>query len=140
LHDHGSKRRQDEHKQRTDDAKAAIVVPPPAEQHAELRKHGDSAGNRSGNGHRQRVVITDVAEFVTDNAGDFVTVECVKEPSRRADGGVLRIPPCGKSIGLRAVHHVDPWHRQVRPLCQLAHNPHKFWRALLVNFLGLVHR
>ena len=100
---HGSKRRQDEHEQRTDDAKAAIVVPPPAEKHAELRKHGNSAGNRSGNGHRQRVVVADVAEFVTDNAGDFVTVERVKEPSRRANDGVLRIPPCGKSI-------FGPWH------------------------------
>ena len=66
LHDHGSKRRQDEHEQRTEDAKAAIVVPPPAEKHAELRKHGDSAGNGSGNGHSQRVVIADVAEFVTE--------------------------------------------------------------------------
>ena len=58
-------------------------------------------------------MIADVAEFVTDNAGDFVAVERVKEPSRRADGSVLdsalsaRTDPLRSAISLRLFGLVD---------------------------------
>jgi hypothetical protein len=104
LHDHGSKRRQDEHEQRANDAKATVVVAPSPEKHAKLRKHGDSAGDGGGNGHRQRVVIANVSEFVTDDAGDFVAAKRVEKPCRRADGSVLRISPGSEGVGLGAIH------------------------------------
>ena len=64
----------------------------------------------------------------------------VSHPRRGMAAELVRARHCGKSIGLRAVHQIDPSHRQVRPLCQLAHNPYEFWRALLVNLPGPVHR
>ena len=146
LYDDGGTRCQDEHQQRTDDAKAAIIIAPPAKaakEHAELREHGNSAGNGGGcgYGHRQRVMIADMAEFVTDDASDFFAVEGIKEPRRRTDGGVLlRIAPGGERIGLRAVHQIDPRRRQAGPLCQFAYNCHQFRHAALVDFLCAVHR
>src|SRR5215469_17765729 len=39
LHDHGSKRRQDEHEYRADDAETVIIAIAASEKHPELRKH-----------------------------------------------------------------------------------------------------
>src|SRR6516165_6238 len=59
LYDHGSKRRQDKHEYRADDAETAIAVAIAAsEEHGKLRKHGNGA---SGYRHCQRVVITHMA-------------------------------------------------------------------------------
>src|SRR5262249_21882313 len=90
--------------------------------------------------HCQRVMVANVAEFVVDNSGDFVTAKRVKKPSRRADGGVPGISSDREGIGLRTIHQVDPRHRQAGTLCQFAYDGHEFGRAAFIDFLGVVHR
>jgi hypothetical protein len=80
-----------------------------------------------------------MAQFVTDDTGDFIAAERIKEPGRGANCGVLRVSPGGESIGLWAVHQIDTRRWQVGALRQLAHDRDKFWRAALVDLLGAVH-
>ena len=105
LNNHGGKRRQNEHEYRADDAETATAAAIAAsEEHGKLRKHGNGASNGSGYRHCQRVVITHMAQFVTDDAGDFVAAQRVEEPRRRANRSMLRIASGGESIGLWTVH------------------------------------
>src|SRR5262249_56926279 len=83
--------------------------------------------------HCQRVMVANVAEFVADNSGDFVTAKRVKKPSRRADGGVPGISSGREGIGLRTVHQVDPGHRQARTPCQFAYAGHELWPAAVLS-------
>ena len=55
LHDHGGDRRKDHHRERADHAHAVILAIAATEEHAELREHGNRAGNRRGDGHDQGV-------------------------------------------------------------------------------------
>jgi hypothetical protein len=47
--------------------------------------------------------ITNMSQFVTNDASDFITAKGVEEPRRRTHGGTLRISSGGESIGLWAV-------------------------------------
>ena len=51
-----------------------VVVAIAAEEHAELRDHGDRAGDGRGDGHDQRVVVLDMRELVRDHARDFLAL------------------------------------------------------------------
>lgn len=67
-------------------------------------------------------MTTDMSQFVTNDASDFITAKGVEEPRRCAHGGALRISYGGEGIGLRAVHQIDPRHRQAGALREFAHD------------------
>ena len=144
LDNHRGNRSQDDHQQRSDYPEAAIVViaisAKGSEQHAQLRQHGNGAGDSGRNRHRPRVVIAHMSKFVADDASDLFAAEPVKKARRRANCRVLRISSRGERIRLRAVHYINSRHRQAGMLRQLLHNGHKFRRTTLVHFVRVVHR
>jgi hypothetical protein len=62
---------------------------------------GDSAADGSGNSHRQCVVIADVAEFVTDNAGDFVRLSVLTSPVVAQTAACCGFHPVAKVLDYR---------------------------------------
>jgi hypothetical protein len=53
--------------------------------------------------HRQRAVITDMAQFVTDDARDFITAKGVEEACRSANCRMLRISSGGDLVEIARV-------------------------------------
>ena len=140
LHQHGRERRQNHHHDRADDAGAVAVVAVAAEEHAELRDHGDGAGDRGGDGHQQRVVIFDVRELVGDDAGELFAGELLRETHGDGDGGVVRVAAGGKRIGLRLVHQKHARHRQAGAGGQVGDEVIEIGRAVAIDLMDAVHR
>ena len=122
LHDHGGKRRQNDHEHRSDQAEPVVAVArAAAEEQTELRQHGDGARDGRRNSHGQRIVVADVGELVGDHARNFVAVERVDKAGAHCDRGMLGVAPGGERVGLRVVHDVDARHGDARALREIAH-------------------
>ena len=101
LDEHGRDRREDHHGK-------ATIGPPPRDrdrhgcrrkQERHAREHGDGAGEGRGDGTDEDVAISDVSEFVSEHAFEFVISEQAENAFRHGNGGVLRISSGGESVG-----------------------------------------
>jgi hypothetical protein len=138
LHQHGAQRRQDHHRDRAEDARPAIVVAVAAKEHAKLRHHRDSAGDGSGDGHQQRVVISDMREFMRDHAGELLAAELLHQPGGDGDRRVFGIAAGRKGVGLPFIHHEHARHRQASARGKLDDEIEKLGRAVAVDLMGAV--
>ena len=111
LHQRGGKGREDHHRHRADDAQP--IIPPPAEEQREIRQKRDRPGKGRGDGHDRGVMVADMGQFMGDDPGQFIPVEAVHQAACHGDGGIGRIAPGGKGIGLRGVDQIDRGHRQI---------------------------
>ena len=138
LNQHGRDRGCQRGNQDTNESER-IVVAAPAEEEREIGQHGDGAGERRCDRHDQRVAIADVGQFVGHDTGHFRFTELVQETGGRGHGGIFRVTPGGKGIGLRIVDQVDLGHRQSGPFGKMANHGVQPWRRRCVDFLRIVH-
>ena len=140
LDQHGGERRGDRGKEHADEAEriVAVAAPHSSEEEGEVGEHGDGAGDRRRDRHRQRVAVPDMRQLVADDPGELLAGKLAEDAGRRRDGGVLRVASGREGVRLRIVDHVDLGHRQSGAAGELAHDVVKLRRRALVDLARLV--
>ena len=136
LHDAGGQRTEDHQADRGDRVGA---VPAAAEEQAELGDERDRRGHGAGDGRREDVAVVDVHQLVAEDAAQLALVEQLQDALGAADRGVLRVATGGERVGRVGGGDVEPRHRLLRLVRELADDPvHR--RLLLLGHRVGVHR
>ena len=121
LQDHRRDRRDEDRRQRADDAERAVVLVA-AEQPAELeevRDCRDCGADHRGDRRHEDVPVQHVGELVREHAANLLAGEVAHEALGDGHGRVLRAPARRKCVRLLGRDQVQPRHRQAGPLRQI---------------------
>src|SRR5680860_876492 len=105
LDDARGDRRQQDHRQRGDQAERRVVVVAEPEHH--VGEVGDRGADRRGDRLDQDVAVLDVRQLVREDAAQLVIGEQVEDPARHRHRGVLRVAAGGEGVGLVLRDHVE---------------------------------
>jgi hypothetical protein len=97
-------------------------------------------GDGRGDGHRQRVVISDVAELVGEHASDFLARKYLQQSGRHRHRRVLGVASGCECIGLRIVHEINARHGQAGAAREILHQVHELGGRGLIDLVGVMHR
>ena len=139
LHKHGGERSENDHQDDADNPQRIVAVAVATEQHAEIGQHGNRTGDGRGHGHHQRIAVAHMRQFMGHHPRDLVRGKQAQQAGGRGDGGVLRIAPRGKGIGLRIVHDVNLGHGQAGTLREVFDQLIEFRCCLPVHLAGAMH-
>ena len=88
-------------------ANYSAAIPVAAEEHREIREHGDRAGDGRCDRHGQRVAVFHVSQLVGHDARKLVFVQDLQNACGRGDGGVFRVAARCKRVRLFILDDVD---------------------------------
>ncbi len=73
------------------------------------------------------------------DAGDFLMAQYPQQAGGRRDRRVFRISSGGECVRLVVLNDIDAWHRQIRPVGELAHQPVIARRIALSDLPRAIH-